>query len=68
MNTFLTDIIPAKMRKYFYASYGMVAVVLGALQIAEVNTGKASEVLVYVGIALGFTAASNARSADGDLK
>jgi hypothetical protein len=52
-------LIPAKYRKYAYAAYALAVVVAGALAIAGVDTGKATDVLAYVGAALGLTAASN---------
>jgi hypothetical protein len=57
----LTDALPTKVRKYLYWAYAVAGIVLGALQIAEVNTGKAPEVLAYIGIALGALAGSNVR-------
>jgi len=57
--------IPASARKWLYLAYGVVGLVLGALQVADVenvaglSTDKALQVLAYVGLALGFTAASN---------
>ena len=60
-NNPLTGVLPTKVRKYLYAAYALAGVVLGALQLAEVNTGKTPEVLAYIGIALGATAASNVR-------
>ena len=55
----LTDILPAKVRKYVYAVYALAGVVVGALAVAGVEVGKAPDVLAYLGIALGLTAASN---------
>lgn len=62
MNSPLTGIFTPKVRRYVYAAYALAGLVLGCLQIAEVNTGKTPEVLAYIGIALGATAASNAPS------
>jgi len=59
MSNPLTDIIPAKARKYIYALFALAGVIIGALAIAGVDVGKAPDVLAYIGIALGFTAASN---------
>ena len=59
MSNPLTDIIPAKARKYVYAVFALAGIVIGALAIAGVDVGKAPDVLAYVGIALGLTAASN---------
>lgn len=55
----LTDIIPATGRKYVYALYALAGVIVGALAIAGVDVGKAPDVIAYLGIALGLTAASN---------
>lgn len=52
-------LIPAKYRKYAYAAYALSVIVAGALAIAGVQTGKTTDVLAYVGAALGLTAASN---------
>ena len=57
----LTGLLPTKVRKYLYAAYALAGIILGALQVAEVNTGKAPEVLAYIGAALGGLAASNVR-------
>ena len=65
MNPFQT--IPAEARKWLYLAYGLVGLILGcvAAYCAAVGTvapewvGGASAVLVVVGSAFGFTAASN---------
>lgn len=67
----LTEIIPAKARQYVYAAFALAGLVLAALQIAGVATGRTADVLSYIGIALGVTAASNttkpaAKSTSGD--
>jgi len=59
MNTVLTDIIPAKARKYLYAALALAGIVVGALNIAGVDTGAAVDVLAYLTIAFGAVAASN---------
>lgn len=61
----LTGILPAAARRYLYAAYALAGVVLGCLQIADVQTGKTAEVLAYVGVALGITAASNVTHSEG---
>lgn len=66
MSNPLTDIIPAAWRKYLYAAFGLASLVVGALIVAGVDVGAASDVLVYVGAALGLTAASNTGSSDAD--
>lgn len=55
----LTDIIPAAYRKYLYALYGLACLIAGAMQIGGANVGATTEVLAYVGIGIGATAASN---------
>lgn len=55
----LTDIVPAHVRKYLYALFALAGIIVGALNIADIDTGKAAEVIAYIGIALGITAASN---------
>ncbi len=59
MSNVLTDIVPARFRKYLYALYALAGLVTGALAVAGVDVGKTPDVLAYVGIALGLTAASN---------
>lgn len=59
----LVDIIPASARKYLYAAYSLACLTSGALSIAGVNIGSAAEVLAYVGVGIGATAASNAKPA-----
>lgn len=55
----LTDIVPAKYRRLVYSLYALAVVVVGALNAAEVATGKATDVLTYLGGALGVVAAAN---------
>lgn len=55
----LTDIIPARYRRYVYAVYALAGLVVGALAVAGVDVGSAPDVLAYLGIGLGVTAASN---------
>lgn len=55
----LKDILPAKYRRAAYGLYAVAATVVGALTVAGVNSGKAAEVLGYLGIAVGAVAASN---------
>lgn len=55
----LKDIIPARYRKVVYALYALAATVVGALNVADVNTGKAVDVIAYLGIAVGAVAATN---------
>lgn len=55
--------IPARFRKVAYGLYAAAAVATGALLVAGLDVGKAPEVLVYLGGALGVTAASNVDAA-----
>lgn len=59
MNPLVNVLTPA-VRKYLYAAYALAGVILGACSVANVDTGKAADVLAYVGVALGLTAAANA--------
>lgn len=60
----LTDVIPAKVRKYIYALFALAGIVVGALAVAGQDVGKAPDVLAYLSIALGLTAASNTPEAE----
>jgi hypothetical protein len=51
--------LPAKYRKVAYGLYAAAAVTSGALLVAGADIGKTTDVLVYLGAALGITAASN---------
>lgn len=55
----LQDIIPASWRRFVYALYTVAATIVGALNVGGVNTGKAVDVLAYLGIAVGAVAAGN---------
>lgn len=63
MNNILTDVVPAHARKVVYAVFAGIGVVLGAAQVgfdpdpAWLETSL--DVYVYLGVALGLTAASN---------
>lgn len=59
----LVNVLPSKARKYLYAAFAAACLVVGALNVAQVNVGHAPEVLSYVGVAIGATAASNTVSA-----
>lgn len=60
----LTDIIPAAARKYIYAAYALAGIIVGALAVAGIDVGKAPDVIAYLGIALGLTAAANTTTTD----
>lgn len=55
----LHEILPAVWRKRAYAAYALAGVLVGALAVAGVDVGTAPDVLAYLGVALGLTAASN---------
>jgi hypothetical protein len=54
----LEKLIPNKYLQYAHAAYAVAVVVVGALNVAEVHTGKALDVLAYVGAALGLGTAA----------
>lgn len=55
----LTDIIPARYRRAVYALFSVAVVIVGALNAGGIDTGKATDVLTYLGGALGIMAAAN---------
>ena len=55
----LKDVIPAEWRRSVYALYAIAATVAGALAVGGVDTGQLPDVITYLGIAIGFTAAAN---------
>jgi hypothetical protein len=57
----LTDVLPAKARKWLYWAYALAGVVDGALLIAGVNVGATPQILAYLAIPIGATAGSNVR-------
>jgi hypothetical protein len=64
----LSNILPAIWRKRLYALYALAGIVVGALAIAGLNVGKVPDVLAYLGVALGLTAASNTAPPEGGDK
>lgn len=58
----LHEIVPAAYRRYLYAAFSLACIVVGALAVADVEVGKAPDVLAYLGGALGLVAASNTPS------
>lgn len=58
----LVDIIPAAARRYLYALFALACLVVGALQVGGVDVATAPEVLAYIGIGIGATAASNTQA------
>jgi hypothetical protein len=65
MTTPLTDLLPARVRRVLYIVWALAGLGLGVCQILGIETGKAADVLTYLGTGLGLLAASNAPSADG---
>lgn len=59
MNNPLTDLLTPAVRKYLYAAYTLAVIIVGALAVADLDVGKAPDVLAYLGGALGLVAASN---------
>lgn len=57
----LTDIIPARYRRAVYALYAVAVVAVGSLNAGGLDTGNATDVLTYLGGALGVVAAANTR-------
>lgn len=74
MSNPLTDVIPAKARKYVYALWALVGLVLGAIQVyvaAQPDPTQpgwlngALAVFAFVSTAIGATAASNVTGSEG---
>ena len=59
--------LPPKARKGLYAAYALVVIAAGAAAIADIDTGKLNDVLLYVGGFLGVTAASNVATTPQDV-
>lgn len=51
--------IPDRYRQLLYTALFLAGVVVGALNVAGVSTGKAIDVVAYLGSALGLVARSN---------
>lgn len=62
----LTDIIPAGARRYVYALVSLVALVLGALQVAGIDVTTALAVFTFITAATGLTAYANTSGATVD--
>jgi hypothetical protein len=58
MSSLLND-IPPVWRKRFYTAFAVAGLLVGGLAVAGVDVHTAPEVLTYLGVALGITAASN---------
>lgn len=57
----LTDILPAKVRKYVYATYAFIGVVVAVWSVVGEVPDVVTNVLYAIGVALGAVAASNVR-------
>jgi hypothetical protein len=68
MNNPLTDVLTPGVRKALYALLFLAGIVLGALKIADVDTGAAADVIAYVAAALGLTAASNTGTSSPEVQ
>jgi hypothetical protein len=68
MNNPLTDVLTPGVRKVLYALLFLAGIVLGALKIADVDTGAAADVIAYVAAALGLTAASNTGTSSPEVQ
>lgn len=55
----LIDVIPAQYRRWVYATFALVGLVLGAAQVAGVDVAVPLAVYSFVGTALGLTAYAN---------
>lgn len=62
----LIDIIPARARRYVYAFYAFIGLVLGALATAGVDVIIPLNVYSFVGVAVGITAYGNTSGGDRD--
>lgn len=58
----LTGLLSPKVRRYVYAALFLAGVVVACLELADVPTGAAVEIIAYLGTALGAVAASNTPS------
>lgn len=65
MNPLVGALTP-QLRKWLYALYALAGLVVGVLAAADVDVQKAPDVLAYLGVALGLTAASNVPTPDTD--
>lgn len=61
MNNALTDVLPAKVRKYVYAAYALAVAAVGICAVLNVDLGNVPQILTAVGGALGAVAASNVK-------
>lgn len=60
----LTDIIPARARRYVYALVSLIALALGALQVAGVDVSTALAVFTFITAATGLTAYANTNQSE----
>lgn len=57
--------IPPAFRKGLLLAWALAVVAVGVLAIVDVSTGKAEEVLLYLGLYLGLQSAANVEPVDG---
>lgn len=57
----LTDILPPAGRKYFYAAFALIGLILGACEVWGLDVTALLAVYGFVGTALGLTAYSNTK-------
>lgn len=63
--TILTDFlqsIPAPIRKSLLVIWALAVVAVGVAQIVDYDTGKANDVLLYLGLYLGVQSAANVKT------
>lgn len=63
----LTDIIPPAARRYVYALVALIALTLGALQVAGQDVSTALAVFTFITAATGLTAYANTSGNGGDV-
>lgn len=61
----LTNVVPAKARRYVYLAYVLAVAVAGGLAASGVDVGIVPQILVAVGGALGLVAHQNTTVDDG---
>lgn len=75
MNNPLTQIVPARLRRYVYALYAAIGIAFGAVQVGFATAGENQPtallvgfaVFGYLGTALGLVAASNTAAPESDI-
>ena len=57
--TILIDIIPSRARKYVYALFALVGLIIGCLSVAGSDVTTWFNVYTFIGVALNLTAYAN---------